>query len=418
MRHRVLFVNDTARNGGPGRSLQIILQFVDPRVVHRGVVLPRAGAVSELLSGSEVVDELHFEPNLIENMVAPLTRAMRREDFAAPRPVRAFRAAINAGRAALGLGRLARLVRRGRYDLIYCNGTTADFAGGALAWMTRVPALWHVRYTSLPAMLEPVHRQLSRGAHVARILCVSRAAASLFPHCPDKVRIVHNAVDLAQFSAVVARGQLRGELGVGGGTVIFGGHGRVLRRKGFLEMIQAAHRLRALLDQRDWARCRFVIVGDTPDDFRPDHAAECRALVSRLGLDEAFHFTGFRADVRPLVADFDVAVVPSVYPDPLPRAVIEAMALGVPVIAFAVGGIAEMVETGRTGTLLRGTPPDVEGLAHAMRDYLRDPVRRAAEGAAARAEMEHRFDGERHGRTIQAEIVNVIETTRARRQTA
>ena len=412
--YRVLFVNDTARNGGPGRSLQTILRFVDPRVVHRGVVLPRAGAVSELLSRSAVVDELHFEPNIVENVFAPLTRAMRREDFAAPRPVRAARTIANVGRAVLGMCRLERLVRNGRYDLIYCNGTTADFAGGVLAWLTRVPALWHVRYTSLPPGLAPLHRRLSSGMNVARIICVSRAAASQFAHCQDKVRVIHNAVDLAQFSGAVARGQLRAELAIGRDTVVFGSHGRVLRRKGFVELIQAAHRLRRLLDDREWARCRFVIVGDTPDDFRPDHVAECRALAARLGLDGAFTFIGFRDDIRPLVADFDVAVVPSIYPDPLPRAVIEAMALGKPVLAFAMGGIAEMVETGRTGTLLCGQPPDIAGLAVAMRDYLRDPARRATEGAAARALVEQRFDGALHGRAIQDEIVSVVELTRKR----
>lgn len=418
MRYRVLFLNDTARNGGPGRSLQTILAHVDPRVVHRGVVLPRAGAVSELLSTSRVVDELHFEPNLVENVVAPLTRAMQRDDFTAPLPVRAARAVGNAGRAALGLLRLARLVHRGRYDLLYCNGTTADFVGGAVAALTRVPALWHVRYTELPPALVPVHRRLALGASVARILCVSGAAAAQFPHCPAKVRVVHNAVDLGQFSIAVARGQLRAELGAGPDTVIFGAHGRVLRRKGIVELVHAAHRLQALLAPDERARCRFVVVGDTPDDFRPDHVAECRALAGRLGLSAAFHFTGFRSDVRPLVADFDVAVVPSVYPDPLPRAVIEAMALGRPVLAFAVGGIAEMIESGRTGTLLGGAPPDVDGLARAMRDYLRDPARRAAEGAAGRALIEQRFDGARHGQIIQSEIASVIETTRQRRTSA
>jgi glycosyltransferase involved in cell wall biosynthesis len=411
--HRVLFVNDTARNGGPGRSLQIILQYVDPRVVHRSVVLPRPGAVSELLAGSDVVDELHFEPNIVEHVFAPLTRSMHREDLVAPPALRALRAIGNAGRAALGLHALARLVRDGRHDLIYCNGTTADFAGGLVAQLTGVPALWHVRYTSLPGGLERVHRWLSSSAGVARVICVSHAAAALFPHCPGKVRVVHNAVDLRRFSGAVARGRLRAELGAGRGIVIFGGHGRVLRRKGFLEMIRAAHRLRSLLDEREWERCRFVIVGDTPDDFRPDHVAECRALAMQLGIDDRFHFTGFRDDVRPLVADFDVAVVPSVYPDPLPRAVIEAMALGKPVIAFAVGGITEMVVPG-TGTLVRADPPDIDGLAAAMRDYFRDAMRRATEGAAARALVEHEFDGVGHGRTIQAEIVHVIEATRAR----
>ncbi|MEO6572975.1 MAG: hypothetical protein ABIP89_03990, partial [Polyangiaceae bacterium] len=46
---RALFLNDTSRNGGPGRTLFYILKFTDPALVHRTVVLPRAGVVSELL---------------------------------------------------------------------------------------------------------------------------------------------------------------------------------------------------------------------------------------------------------------------------------------------------------------------------------------------------------------------------------
>jgi glycosyltransferase involved in cell wall biosynthesis len=412
--YRVLFINDTARNGGPGRSLETILRFVDARRVHRAVVVPRAGAVSELLAASGVADELHFEPNLVENVIAPLGRAMRREDYEAPPLLRSARALGNAGRAAVGLMRLHQLVRRGGYQLIYCNGTTADFVGGTLARTTGVPALWHVRYTSVPAVTRPLHRRLSCHPRVARIVCVSQAAAALFDRCADKVRVVHNAVDLTAFSADVPRGRLRAELGLGDDAVLFGSHGRVLRRKGYVEMVQAAARMRKLVDAQAWERCRFVVVGDTPQDFRPDHLAECQALATALGLGARFQFVGFRADVRPLVADFDVAVVPSVYADPLPRAVIESMALAKPVIAFDLGGIAEMIEPGRTGTLVRGTPPDLDGLARAMAAYLVDPARRASEGAAGRAHIERHFDARNHGRAIEHEIVHVIEAAHAR----
>src|SRR5580700_4544645 len=78
---RVLFINDTARNGGPGRSLHSILKFVDPRAVHRAVVLPRPGVVSDLLIQDAVADELHYEPDLVENPIEPWDRPMRRSDF-------------------------------------------------------------------------------------------------------------------------------------------------------------------------------------------------------------------------------------------------------------------------------------------------------------------------------------------------
>jgi glycosyltransferase involved in cell wall biosynthesis len=112
---------------------------------------------------------------------------------------------------------------------------------------------------------------------------------------------------------------------------------------------------------------------------------------------------GFRADVKPYVADFDVAVVPSVYADPLPRAVIEAMALAKPVVAFDVGGVSEMLEGGSTGALVR--VGDTGALAQEMLRYLRDPALRAAHGRAGRARVEQDFDGARQARRIQNEIV-------------
>ncbi len=196
---RVLFINDTARNGGPGRSLHTILKFLDPAVVHRAVVLPRPGPIAELLSGDGVLDELRFEPGLVENPIEPWTRPMARRDFGARLPVKAARLVGNAARVGVALARLSSLLERGRFDLIYCNGTNADFAGGALARLAGVPALWHVRYTSLPWAVTGAHRMLSASDGVRRIVCVSRAAAALFPHCAQKVRVVHNALDVSNF---------------------------------------------------------------------------------------------------------------------------------------------------------------------------------------------------------------------------
>ncbi len=411
---RVLFINDTARNGGPGRSLHSILKFLDPRVVNRTVVLPRAGAISELLARDAVADEILFEPNLVENPIEPWARPMERADFDAPAALKAARLAGNVFKATRGLGTLAAFIRRGRFDLIYCNGTNADFAGGALALVTGVPALWHVRYTSIPGAVGGVHRRLSGSAGVRRIVCVSGAAAALFTHCAAKVRVIHNALDVGDFDPTRVRGTLRAELGLPADAVVLGSHGRVLRRKGYVEMVRAARLTLDRLGADERARVAFVVVGDTPEDYRPDHVEECRALVAELGMGGRFHMLGFRADVRPLVADFDVAVVPSVYADPLPRAVIESMAMGKPVVAFDVGGVAEMLEHGVTGELV-GFEPSVRGegasdaaverLARALVRYVGDGEMRARQGRAARELVLRDFDARAHARRIQDEIV-------------
>jgi glycosyltransferase involved in cell wall biosynthesis len=340
----------------------------------------------------------------VENIVEPWTRPLERGDFARPLPLRALRALGNIGRMAAAVAHTAARVRRGRFDLIYCNGTTADFVGALVAAMTGVPALWHMRYTSVPGLLAPLHRRLAASAAVRRLVCVSAATARLVEHCGDKAVVIHNGVDTEAFAPGRVEGCLRQELGLPDDAVIFGSHGRVLARKGYLEMVRAACVALARLDRRERERCHFVVVGDTPQDFKPDHVEECRALARRLGIERQVRFLGFRADVRPYIAGWDVSVVPSVYPDPLPRAVIESMAMGKPVVAFDVGGVREMLSDAE-GTLLPAAPPDVVRLASAFIRYLRNPALRARQGEAARRRAMVMFDARAHATRIEREIL-------------
>lgn len=424
-RLRALFVNDTARNGGPGRTLYCTLKYLDPAQVHRAVVLPRPGVVSELLTAGAVADDLAYEPRIIENPVAPLRRPMVRTDYDAPLPLRVLRGISNVGLGAAGVLALAGRVRRGAYDVVFCNGTTANFLGGAMAVLTGVPVIWHVFYPEVARALVPLHEALASQGRVASILCVSGAVATQFqkaPRAAGKVKIIHDAIDVDEYAppAAASRGgpsPLDAELHLPGDAVVFGSQGRILRRKGYVEMIQGAARALRELTESERRRATFVILGDTPEDLRPDHLAECRALVAQQGLADKVHFLGYRPDVKPYLARFDVVVVPSVYADPLPRSVLEAMAFRKPVVAFDAGGIGEMVQHDVTGLLAplrgRGTPspgqdpgqgPDVDGLAAHFVRYLRDDALRAAHGAAARARVVEHFDARVHARVVQAEL--------------
>jgi glycosyltransferase involved in cell wall biosynthesis len=408
---RVLFLNDTSRNGGPGRTLESILRHLPEGKVFRTVVVPRDGVVADLMRAPGVADEVHLLPDLVENVVEPWGRAIVREDFQAPVALRTVRAAGNVVRGSKAMVELLQIAKRGRYDAIFCNGTTANFAGGALARWTNIPVIWHAFYTDVARPIRRLHRRLAASANVRSILCVSEPVARLFDHCRDKVRIVHDAIDLAQFDKDRVSSTLRSELGVGEGVVIFGSQGRVLPKKGYLEMIRAARIVKDELGSGA-SNVRFVLVGDTPDDMQPDHLVECRALVRSLGLEDVFTFTGYRADVRPLVSDFDVSVVPSTYEDPLPRSVLEAMAMEKPVIAFDRGGIPEMIDDGVTGCLVAGAPPDVQGLAAKMLDLYRSPSLRKTMGAAARRKVEGEFDAKAHGWTIFRELSAVARPVR------
>jgi glycosyltransferase involved in cell wall biosynthesis len=292
------------------------------------------------------------------------------------------------------------------------------FAGGLLAVFTGVPALWHVRYTAVPAATAWLHSRLASWQCVSRIVCVSRAAAALFPATSQKVRVIPNGIDVEEFSRASVRSLLRSELGIGAETVVFGSHGRILQRKGYAELVESASLALSRMTKQERDACRFVVIGDTPEDIHPDHLAECRELAAALGIADAVVFLGFRANVKPYISDFDIGVVPSIYADPLPRAVLEIMAFGIPVIAFDVGGVGEMLQHDTTGTMISHKERRVESLAEQFLRYLRDPGLRARQGAAARLRVQEHFDARRLAQRIENEIVaaarnasSVTETT-------
>jgi glycosyltransferase involved in cell wall biosynthesis len=408
---RVLFINDTSRNGGPGKTLLDIVKFLDPARVHRTILVPREGIVSQKLLDYKAADHLFFAPGIIEHIFAPWSRPVERRDLAAPWPLKILRASGNILRATIAVIQLSRKVKRDRFDVIFCNGTMANFAGGALAAFTGVPTIWHVLYTSVGATIRGFHARLASGRNVKAIICVSRPTAHQFGACSKKIRLIYDAIDVDEFDAHATGPTLRKELGLDEDAIVFGSHGRILPRKGYIELIRAARIVFDRLGDGDRARCHFVVVGDTPQDMRTDHLEECRTMVRELDLSGRVHFIGFRAAVTSYIADFDIAVVPSVYQDPLPLAVLEAMAMSKPVVAFDVGGMAEMIDDGVSGRLVPGSPPDIEALANACLNYIADAGMRQRHGAVARQRIEQDFNAKTHARLIQDELFRAARMT-------
>ena len=134
------------------------------------------------------------------------------------------------------------------------------------------------------------------------------------------------------------------------------------------------------------ARC--VIVGSVfPGN--ESHLVELKKLVHELGLDRQVIFTGELADPRVVYAALDTLVLPSAQPEPFGGVVMEAMSMGVPVIATAIGGSVDQVAEGETGFLV--PPADPEALAERLLQMFRNPELRERMSAAGPRRIEKHF---------------------------
>ena len=183
--------------------------------------------------------------------------------------------------------------------------------------------------------------------------------------------------------------------GVGGGR---GGYalfvGRLSEEKGLGTLLAAWQRVGARLPLR--------IVGDGPLAARVAEAAE-GGQVTWLGRQE-------RESVLALMREATVLVFPSVWYEGFPMTLAEAMATGTPVLASDIGGIAELVEHGRTGLLF--APGDPEALADAVVWAISHPTELAAMRRAARAEYEAKYTAEANYRQLMAIYKRALEGRR------
>jgi glycosyltransferase involved in cell wall biosynthesis len=286
-------------------------------------------------------------------------------------------------------GEIRGLVWRYDADLIYVNGPRllpAAALSVANAARKGPPVLFHSH-----SLLDGLARRLAgRSLAMVRAAMVASCrfvAAPLLPYSGDRgIRVVYNGVrQISLPSRRPATGEFR-----------IGAIGRISPEKGQADFLRAARILHSAA-----LECRFLICGAPlfSDPAAMRYCAALEALAEGLPVE----FAGWTEDVEGVLATLDLLVVPSASIDATPRVILEGFAAGVPVVAFASGGIPEIVEHGVTGFLVEERSP--KALAFAIRDVIREPhrLREAAENARAKARGE--FSLERY----RAETIETIE---------
>lgn len=211
---------------------------------------------------------------------------------------------------------------------------------------------------------------------------------------PERVEVVYDGIELEQMDRSADGLAFRRAHGLPEEGFVIGLVGLLIPWKGQRVLLDAAPAILAAIPE-----AHLVLAGGTPEECGP-YAAELRERVRKEGLEGRIHFLGHVADMPTLYNGLDVVLSCSTSPEPLGTVVIEAMAMGRPLVGPAHGGAAEMIEADRSGLLV--PPGDAAALAAAIIRLHGDPAAAARLGAAARERALALFAVEAHVRRVTA----------------
>ena len=277
---------------------------------------------------------------------------------------------------------LLRIIRRERPHIVHTHTSKAGILGRWAAWFCRIPVIvhtphghvfwgyfgplqtrlfilfekWTARITDAIVTLTPQEREDHLRFHVA----------------PEgRFTVIHSGVDLESFLSDRLQGEeAKTVLGIPPEITVIGTVGRLTAVKGQEVLIRAASEL-----IRRGERVFLVLLGG--GELR----RELEELSFRLGISEQVRFLGWRTDVARIMAACDIFCLPS-RNEGMGKVLVEAMALGKPIVASDIGGIKNIVSPGENGLLV--PVGDVEAWIEAIARLCRDPERRRRMGDAGR----------------------------------
>ena len=204
---------------------------------------------------------------------------------------------------------------------------------------------------------------------------------------PDKLRYVPNGIDLSEFKRRQPREQAKYALGLAKDEHAVAVVARFSAEKG----VDRAVRMFAALNQQR-PNTRLHLIGDGPQ------RGDLESLVDRLGLTYQVRWWGWQKDARPILEAMDTLVLPS-RTEGLPNVVLEAMAIGLPVVATQVGAVNEVLDGGACGVLLSN---DEDAWAEQLLPVIDMPLVRERLLCAAWLRVNQEYDFVRRMRRVEA----------------
>jgi len=265
-----------------------------------------------------------------------------------------------------------RVLRDERVDIVNTHSFIDGWAAAVAAGLVRGVKVIRTRHLANPVSDRPLTRWLYTRRTDALITTGEALRRRLIQEnrlAPEKIFSIPTAADLRRFDpAAHPRSGLRREIGIPAQAPLVGTIAMLRRLKGHDVFLDAAAIVRAHIPE-----ARFVVVGDIPS--ASPVKAELRDRASRLGIEQDVIFAGYRDDIPAVLTDLDCVVLASTRSEGLPQVIVQALAMGRPVVATDVGATSELIQNKVTGILV--APNDPAALADGIALVVRDPERAA-----------------------------------------
>jgi glycosyltransferase involved in cell wall biosynthesis len=360
------------------------------RIVHVITRLELGGAQQNTLYCMAHHDRERFSPVLVAGEGGELDSEARSIEDAEIHLVPYLRHPVSPIQDPTAIFRLVSLFRKVGAELVHTHSSKAGVVARLAARMAGVPVIVHTVHgwsfnDTQPAVLRKFYTALERrlARFTDRLVVVSslnrEKGIALGIGAPDRYQVIHSGIDIGAYGRPEKpRAQVRAEMGYGDEEFVVGAVACLKHQKAPLDFVKAA--VTAIGRE---PRLRFFIAGDGP--LRP----EVEKAIRDAGMEGKIRLLGWRRDVVDLYHAMDLFLLTSLF-EGLPRAVLQSMAAGTPVVATAVDGTPEVVLDRETGLLV--PPGSPEKAAEAILRVARDERLGAALASAASARLGESFE--------------------------
>jgi glycosyltransferase involved in cell wall biosynthesis len=299
-----------------------------------------------------------------------------------------------------GIPGLARMLKRQKVKLVYLNSFTGSTWRVLLAAkVAGCKIIWHIREIVSVDAQNP-YRVRRRIRYADQIIAVSQACRAsveaIAPHTP--VTVVYNGIDLEdfQFDPDQARQYVLKQFDLPADHIVLVSTGTITQRKNQGDAVRAVEKI-----IKENPKIHLFLLGENnPKNL--DYLPVLRSLIEDLQLQDNIHITGFRRDINQILCGAEVCIHTALV-DPHPRAVLEALGAGLPVVAYDVDGVGETLVDGKNGYLIPSG--DIVRLEERIRQLIGDPGLRRTFARNGRQTIQERFTDKQTA----ANVLQVIE---------